>query len=73
VRLYNRNPKFGAEPLDNLSSFKGDLVVDTLPPGVHVPIPSGMTTIAAAYDRGGLQLLQAQAIRQNALFLEAFR
>jgi len=73
VRLYNRSPKFGAEPLDSLSAFKGDLVIDTLPPGVHVPIPAGMTVIAAAYDRGGLQLLQAQAIRQNALFLEAFR
>ncbi len=73
VRIYNRSPKFGAEPLENLSAFKGDLVVDTLPPGVHLPIPAGMTTIAAAYDRGGHQLLQAQAIRQNALFLEAFR
>jgi 3-dehydroquinate dehydratase len=73
VRLYNRTPKLGAEPIENLASFRGDLVVDTLPAGVHVPIPAGMTVIAAAYDRGGLQLLQAQAIRQNALFLEAFR
>ncbi|HEX9500350.1 MAG TPA: type I 3-dehydroquinate dehydratase [Thermoanaerobaculia bacterium] len=73
VRLYNRTPKLGAEPIENLASFRGDLVVDTLPSGVHVPIPAGMTVIAAAYDRGGLQLLQAQAIRQNALFLEAFR
>ncbi|MDQ6800134.1 MAG: type I 3-dehydroquinate dehydratase [Acidobacteriota bacterium] len=73
IRVYNRSPKLGAEPIDNLASFRGDLVVDTLPPGVHVPIPAGMAVIAAAYDRGGLQLLQAQAIRQNALFLEAFR
>ncbi len=73
VRLYNRTSKLGAEPIENLASFRGDLVVDTLPSGVHVPIPAGMTVIAAAYDRGGLQLLQAQAIRQNALFLEAFR
>jgi hypothetical protein len=33
----------------------------------HVPV------IAAAYDRGGLALLQEQAIPQNELFLEAFR
>jgi 3-dehydroquinate dehydratase len=73
IRVYNRSPKLGSEPIENLSAFRGDLVVDTLPSGVHVPIPAGMAVIAAAYDRGGLQLLQAQAIRQNALFLEAFR
>ena len=73
VRMYNRTPKLGTEPLENLSAFRGDLVVDTLPAGVHVPIPAGMTVIAAAYDRGGISLLQAQAVRQNALFLEAFR
>jgi 3-dehydroquinate dehydratase len=73
IRVYNRSPKLGAEPIENLSAFRGDLVVDTLPSGVHVPIPAGMAVIAAAYDRGGFQLLQAQAIRQNALFLEAFR
>lgn len=73
IRVYNRSPRLGSEPIENLSAFRGDLVVDTLPPGVNVPIPAGMTVIAAAYDRGGLQLLQAQAIRQNALFLEAFR
>jgi len=73
VRIYNRSPKLGAEPLEALPAFNGDLIIDTLPSGVRLSLPAGVTTIAAAYDRGGLELLEAQAIRQNELFLEAFR
>ncbi len=73
VRIYNRSPKLGAEPLEALPAFNGDLIIDTLPSGVRLSLPAGVTTIAAAYDRGGVELLEAQAIRQNELFLEAFR
>jgi 3-dehydroquinate dehydratase len=71
--LYNRTPRPGTRPLETLTSFDGDLVIDTLPAGVRVMFPAGVTVVAAAYDRGGLKLLEAQAIRQNELFLEAFR
>jgi len=60
-------------PLDQLSKFSGDLIIDTLPSEVSVDLPVGVPVIAAAYDRGGLQLLHAQAGPQNELFLEAFR
>jgi len=73
VRIYNRSPKLGAEPLEALPAFNGDLIIDTLPSGVRLSLPAGVTTIAAAYDRGGVELLEAQAIRQNELFLKAFR
>ena len=63
----------GTLPLDQLPKFKGDLVIDTLPSGVQVDLPKGVRVIAAAYDRGGLQLLHAQAGPQSDLFLEAFR
>jgi 3-dehydroquinate dehydratase len=73
VRVYNRSPKLGAEPLEALPAFNGDLIIDTLPSGIRLSLPAGVMTIAAAYDRGGVELLEAQAIRQNELFLEAFR
>ena len=71
--VYNRSPKREALPLDQLSKFSGDLIIDTLPSEVSVDLPVGVPVIAAAYDRGGLQLLHAQAGPQNELFLEAFR
>ena len=71
--VYNRTPKSGTRPLSELPKFKGGLVIDTLPSGVRVDLPPGVPVIAAAYDRGGLQLLQEQALPQNELFLEAFR
>ena len=70
--VYNRTPKSGALPLEKLREFDGDLIIDTLPPGVRVEMPAGVPVIAAAYDRGGLQLLHAQAGPQYDLFLEAF-
>ena len=71
--VFNRTPREGTRPLGELQRFDGDLVIDTLPPGVQVAMPRGVKIIAAAYDRGGLALFQEQALPQNALFLEAFR
>jgi 3-dehydroquinate dehydratase / shikimate dehydrogenase len=71
--VYNRTPKDGSRPLGELGSFDGDLVIETLPSGVHVELPRGIPVIAAAYDRGGLALFHEQALPQNELFLEAFR
>lgn len=72
VSVYNRTPRDGALPLDQCLEFKGDVVINTLPKGVNAAISS---TIDAAYSGTsgtGYQLLQAQAIRQNELFLKAF-
>jgi 3-dehydroquinate dehydratase len=72
VTIYNRTPRDGALPLDAAAGFSGDVIINTLPKGVAVNCKS---TIDAAYDgrQGtGYQLLQAQAIRQNELFLKAF-
>ncbi len=71
--VYNRTPKRGTLPLDRLSKFDGALIIDTLPSGVRLDLPPDVPVIAAAYDRGGLDLLQAQAGPQNELFLEVFR
>ena len=71
--VYNRTPREGTRPLGELERFDGDLVINTLPPGVQVAMPRGVKVIAAAYDRGGLELFQEQALPQNELFLEAFR
>jgi shikimate 5-dehydrogenase/3-dehydroquinate dehydratase len=69
--VYNRTPKEGARPLEELKSFDGDLIVDTLP--VEVPMPPNIKTIRAAYKQTANDLLRAQAIRQSAIFLEACR
>jgi shikimate 5-dehydrogenase len=71
--VYNRSPKRGSRTLSELAKFDGDLVIDTLPNGVNIAMPGGVPVIAAAYDRGGLELLQEQALPQNELFVEAFR
>jgi shikimate 5-dehydrogenase/3-dehydroquinate dehydratase len=72
VTVFNRTPREGARPLDEAASFDADVVIDTLPKGVNAPVNA---TIVAAYtgpEGSGYELLQAQAIRQNALFLKAF-
>jgi 3-dehydroquinate dehydratase type I len=74
--LYNRTPKEGTRPLDALSRFDGDLIINALPAGVEVQIPQVATTIEAAYGGArtpdsGRRLLEAQAIRQNELFVQA--
>jgi len=76
--VFNRTAdKLGARPLDQLSSWRGDLVINTLPPNVTITLPDAATIIEAAYGRdshatfNGLDLLRAQAARQSELFLEA--
>jgi 3-dehydroquinate dehydratase type I len=76
--LFNRTTdKLNALPLDQLSAFRGDLVINTLPRNVAVTLPNAVTIIEAAYGGeshatfNGLDLLRAQAVRQSELFLEA--
>jgi shikimate 5-dehydrogenase/3-dehydroquinate dehydratase len=77
-RVFNRTAgKLNARPLEQLPSWRGDLVINTLPPNVSVTLPDAATIIEAAYGRdshadfNGLDLLLAQAARQSELFLEA--
>jgi len=76
--VFNRTSgKLDAQPLDKLPSWRGDLVINTLPGNVAIALPPADTIINAAYgveSRAtftGLDLLRAQAVRQNKLFLEA--
>jgi 3-dehydroquinate dehydratase type I len=69
VRVFNRSQReLASEPLDALQSFDGDLIIDTLPVAIDLP---DIPTITARYPGGGEALLQAQAIRQNEIFIEA--
>lgn len=76
-----------ARPLDELRDFDGEAIVNTLTSGVDVDLPlrPGMTLVEAGYAHGerardlqgiqhftGLDLLHAQAIRQNELFRKVF-
>jgi shikimate 5-dehydrogenase/3-dehydroquinate dehydratase len=83
VTTFNRTESKGDEPLDALATFDGDLIINTLPSGVNVAIPPCATYIEAAYGGGaravdarqrvdGLQLLNAQAVRQHELFMRVF-
>jgi shikimate 5-dehydrogenase len=69
--VYNRTPgRLGARPLDEFARRDGELVINTL------PFVRADADINAAYGErqtpnDGRALLEAQAIRQNALFLEA--
>ncbi len=83
--VFNRTSgKLDSRPLDALSSWRGDLVINTLPGNVVIALPPADTIIEAAYGGieaayggesratfTGLDLLRAQAVRQNELFLEA--
>ena len=76
--VFNRTPeKLGARPLDALASWRGDLVINTLPGNVALALPDATTIIEAAYGGEsratftGFDLLRAQAVRQSELFLEA--
>jgi 3-dehydroquinate dehydratase type I len=76
--VYNRTAKGGARPLEELSRFDGDVVINALPGNVEIELPKANMTIDAAYHgqrptANGQQLLQAQAIRQNELFVKACR
>jgi len=68
--VYNRTPREGTLPLDELRNFDGDLIIDTLP--VEIPMPD-VRVIRAAYKQTANDLLRAQAVRQSAIFLEACR
>jgi 3-dehydroquinate dehydratase/shikimate dehydrogenase len=76
--VFNRTAdKLNARPLDQLPSWRGDLLINTLPPNVSITLPDAASIIEAAYGRdshahfNGLDLLRAQAARQSELFLEA--
>jgi 3-dehydroquinate dehydratase / shikimate dehydrogenase len=75
--VFNRTAdRLNARPLDQLQSWRGDLVINTLPQNVIIALPVAGTIIEAAYGREshatftGLDLLRAQAVRQSELFLE---
>jgi shikimate 5-dehydrogenase len=81
--IFNRTASKGDAPLEALADFDGDLIINTLPSGVHAAIPQCRTYIEAAYGGearhvacerriGGLELLHAQAVRQHELFMKVF-
>jgi 3-dehydroquinate dehydratase type I len=82
--VYNRTASKGDAPLEAISDFDGDLILNTLPAGVDVAIPRCETYIEAAYSAAardvdaatlriaGLDLLHAQAVRQHELFMKVF-
>lgn len=81
--VFNRTVAKGDHPLEELQRFDGDLIINTLPSGVDVPLPRCRTYIEAAYGAGvrdvdaehrigGLALLHAQAVRQHQLFMKVF-
>lgn len=89
VTVYNRTPgKLGARPLEELRDFDGDVLIDTVPEHVDLPLRAGMTYIRASYGTyvanieraqrigatviDGVALLEAQAVRQHELFLKVF-
>ena len=71
--VFNRTPgKLDARPLDAFTRRDGEIVINTL------PIYRNDADINAAYGErptanDGRALLEAQAIRQNKLFLEAMQ
>jgi 3-dehydroquinate dehydratase / shikimate dehydrogenase len=77
VRVFNRSQRdfpHPIEPLDAVARFDGDLVINTLPHGAEVELPPGVRIIEAKYSGAsgsGFELLRAQAVRQNELFVEA--
>jgi shikimate 5-dehydrogenase/3-dehydroquinate dehydratase len=72
VAIFNRTPREGARPLHEAANFGADIVINTLPKGVDCPVDATFTAAYTGREGTGYELLQAQAIRQNALFLKAF-
>jgi shikimate 5-dehydrogenase len=73
--VYNRTPgRLGAQPLEALRDFDGDLAVNTLPVSIDLPLRDGVRVVDTVYTggRGGLALFEAQAARQFELFREVF-
>jgi hypothetical protein len=74
------------EPLESLSRFDGEIIINTLPggSGVTLPLRPGMTLVESAYAAAdtasapgvatisGIDLLHAQAMRQHELFMRVF-
>lgn len=77
VRVFNRSQRpfpHEFEPIAAVKKFDGDLVINTLPHGAEVELPRGVRVIEAKYSGtagSGFDLLRAQAVRQNELFIEA--
>jgi 3-dehydroquinate dehydratase/shikimate dehydrogenase len=76
--VYNRTPRPGSKPLEALARSKAEIIINTLPTNVEIKIPPTDTYIDVAYHGPratghGQDLLEAQAIRQNELFRDAFR
>jgi 3-dehydroquinate dehydratase type I len=69
ITIFNRSSH---EPLEKLRDFDGDLIIDTLPVAIDLP---PIRTITASYTKSesGLDLLRAQAVRQNEIFIEAIQ
>jgi 3-dehydroquinate dehydratase/shikimate dehydrogenase len=77
VRVFNRSLRpfpYEVEPIAAVKRFDGDLLINTLPHGAEVDLPRGIRVIEAKYSGAagsGFDLLRAQAVRQNELFVEA--
>jgi shikimate 5-dehydrogenase/3-dehydroquinate dehydratase len=74
--VFNRTPgKLNARPLHSYTDWNGDLVINTLPNGAELPRNEARIIHTAYGERrtasDGRTLLEAQAVRQNALFIEA--
>jgi 3-dehydroquinate dehydratase type I len=79
--------RLGARPLEDLRRWDGEVIIDTTPADLDLPFRAGMTYIRAAYGIpsraiddaasagarvfDGIDLLQAQAVRQHELFMRA--
>lgn len=81
--VFNRTVSKADAPLEALRDFDGDLIINTLPGDVDVDVPPCRVYIEAAYGGEprevkcerrftGLDLLQAQAVRQHELFMKVF-
>ena len=71
--------------LRDVRAFDGEILINTLPPGVEIDLPlrPGMAYVEAAYGgkgpdypgidyHDGVELLHAQAVRQHELFMRVF-
>jgi shikimate dehydrogenase/3-dehydroquinate dehydratase type I len=93
VTVYNRTETKAADlamrfparaaGLDQLRSFDGEIIINTVPSHIDVPLRPGMAYLEAAYGEvkvnypgvdyiDGIELLNAQAVRQHELFMKAF-
>ena len=87
VTVFNRSARefVPTRPLDEIATFDGEIIIDTLPVAIDLPLRATTTLIRAAYssqpgnpatpqpDYTGLDLLHAQAQRQHELFMKALQ